>query len=65
MNIKIFEANKLVWMKDSESGEGFASRGYIKDGRQQKIIAALEEALMQARAEILCWNNRDRMTHVT
>jgi hypothetical protein len=34
-----------------------ASLGYLKDGTQQKIIAALEDALNQAKGERLCWND--------
>nr|DAZ70355.1 MAG TPA: hypothetical protein [Caudoviricetes sp.]DAZ79895.1 MAG TPA: hypothetical protein [Caudoviricetes sp.] len=30
-----------------------ASLGYLKDGTQQKIIAALEEALFQAKGQML------------
>lgn len=57
MNVSIIENGKVIWMRDGESGEGVASRGHIKDGTQQKLIAALEESLEQAKSEMLCWDH--------
>lgn len=57
MKITAFEAGEVIWMRDSGNGEGIASRGHIKDGTQQKLITALEEALEQAKSEMLCWNH--------
>lgn len=56
MKVVIENENKVIWYRDNEKGECFASTGYIKDGTQQKIISALESALEQAKAELLCWN---------
>ncbi|EPJ3801845.1 Rrf2 family transcriptional regulator [Morganella morganii] len=41
----------VIWFRDEEKKEGMAFVGYIKDGTQQKIISALENALTQAKAE--------------
>ncbi|WP_338494307.1 Rrf2 family transcriptional regulator [Erwinia aphidicola] len=57
MKVTITEMDQCLWMRDGSTGEGVASKGYIKDGTQEKIIAALEEALRQAKSELLCWNN--------
>ncbi|MEI2606142.1 Rrf2 family transcriptional regulator [Erwinia aphidicola] len=57
MKVAITEMEQCLWMRDGSTGEGIASKGYIKDGTQEKIIAALEEALLQAKSELLCWND--------
>ena len=44
---------EVIWYRDSDKPEGGASLGYLKDGTQQKIIAALEEALFQAKGQML------------
>ena len=44
---------EVIWYRDSDKQEGVASLGYLKDGTQQKIIAALEEALFQAKGQML------------
>lgn len=59
MKVSIKLNGETIWYRDEEKGEGMASTGYIKDGTQQKIITALESALQQARAEALCWDNRN------
>lgn len=51
MKVTIETPEGVIWMRDAETGEGMASRGYMKDGTQQKIIAALEEALFQAKGQ--------------
>ncbi|MDU6432041.1 MAG: Rrf2 family transcriptional regulator [Pantoea sp.] len=56
MKITVIEAGEVIWMRDSETGEGIASKGYVQDGTQQKLIAVLEEALEQAKSELLCWD---------
>ena len=56
MKITVIEAGEVIWMRDSETGEGIASRGHVQDGTQQKLIAVLEEALEQAKSELLCWD---------
>ncbi|CAM8223340.1 Rrf2 family transcriptional regulator [Klebsiella michiganensis] len=57
MKVAIEVNGEVIWYRDSETLEGMASLGYLKDGTQQKIIAALEDALNQAKGEHLCWND--------
>lgn len=59
MKVVIETPEGIIWMRDADAGEGIASTGYVRDGTQQKIIAALEEALFQAKGEALCWDNAD------
>ncbi|ERT12733.1 Rrf2 family transcriptional regulator [Photorhabdus temperata] len=59
MKVSIELDGDTIWYRDEEKGEGMASTGYVKDGTQQKIIAVLEASLSQAKAEALCWNNRN------
>ena len=53
MKVAIEVNGEVIWYRDSETLEGMASLGYLKDGTQQKIIAALEEALFQAKGQVL------------
>lgn len=53
MKVAIEVNGEVIWYRDSEKQEGMASLGYLKDGTQQKIIAALEEALFQAKWQML------------
>lgn len=53
MKIAIEVNGEVIWYRDSDKQEGMASLGYLKDGTQQKIIAALEEALFQAKGQML------------
>ncbi|HBQ8821584.1 TPA: Rrf2 family transcriptional regulator [Klebsiella pneumoniae] len=53
MNVAIEVNGEVIWYRDSDKQEGVASLGYLKDGTQQKIIAALEEALFQAKGQML------------
>lgn len=53
MKVAIEVNGEVIWYRDSETLEGMASLGYLKDGTQQKIIAALEGALTQAIGEAL------------
>ncbi|HBR0925839.1 TPA: Rrf2 family transcriptional regulator [Klebsiella quasipneumoniae subsp. quasipneumoniae] len=53
MKVAIEVNGEVIWYRDSEKQEGMASLGYLKDGTQQKIIAALEGALTQAIGEAL------------
>lgn len=53
MKVAIEVNGEVIWYRDSDKQEGMASLGYLKDGTQQKIIAALEEALFQAKGQIL------------
>ncbi|HGN2900701.1 TPA: Rrf2 family transcriptional regulator, partial [Proteus mirabilis] len=52
MKVIIENAGSVIWYRDDSKKEGMASRGYIKDGIQKKIITALESALVQAKAEL-------------
>ncbi|KNC93758.1 hypothetical protein GM31_18190 [Trabulsiella odontotermitis] len=61
MKVTIETPEGVVWMRNTETGEGVASKGYMKDGTQQKIIDVLESALSQAKGESLCWDNSDGM----
>lgn len=64
LKVTVSDKDDALWMRNSATLEGIASRGYLKDGTQQKIIAALEHALGQARGELLCWNNTDGVADV-
>ncbi|EKT7902186.1 Rrf2 family transcriptional regulator [Klebsiella oxytoca] len=57
MKVAIEVNGEVIWYRDNETLEGMASLGYLKDGTQQKIIAALEGALNQAKGEQLCWDD--------
>ncbi|HDG8169511.1 TPA: Rrf2 family transcriptional regulator [Klebsiella pneumoniae] len=53
MKVAIEVNGEVIWCRDSDKQEGMVSLGYLKDGTQQKIIAALEEALFQAKGQML------------
>lgn len=53
MKVAIEVNGEVIWYRDSDKQEGMASLGYLKDGTQQKIIAVLEEALFQAKGQML------------
>lgn len=53
MKVAIEVNGEVIWYRDGDKQEGMASLGYLKDGTQQKIIAALEEALFQAKGQML------------
>ncbi|HBY4083318.1 Rrf2 family transcriptional regulator [Klebsiella quasipneumoniae] len=53
MKVAIEVNGEVIWYRDSDKQEGMASLGYLKDGTQQKIIAALEDALFQAKGQML------------
>ncbi|MGQ4629700.1 Rrf2 family transcriptional regulator [Raoultella ornithinolytica] len=53
MKVAIEVNGEVIWFRNSETLEGMASLGYLKDGTQQKIIAALDGALTQAIGEAL------------
>lgn len=57
MKVEISENGVKVWMRDSVTQEGVLSQGYLKDGTQQRIIAALEDALFQAKCQLLLAEN--------
>ncbi|KOR02489.1 Rrf2 family transcriptional regulator [Pluralibacter gergoviae] len=51
MRVAIEVSGEVIWFRDSSTLEGMACKSYVKDGTQQKIISALEDALTQARGE--------------
>lgn len=53
MKVAIEVNGEVIWYRDSDKQEGVVSLGYLKDGTQQKIIPALEEALLQAKGQML------------
>ncbi|HFI5342014.1 TPA: Rrf2 family transcriptional regulator [Klebsiella pneumoniae] len=53
MKVAIEVNGEVIWYRDIDKQEGMASLGYLKDSTQQKIIAALEEALFQAKGQML------------
>lgn len=64
MRVEIKNGGEVIWTRDSNSLEGMASLGYLKDGTQQKIITALEGALHQAKGELLCSDDADSMANI-
>lgn len=52
MKVAIEVNGEVIWFRDSKTLEGMMSLGYLKDGTQQKIIAALEGALFQAKGQL-------------
>ncbi|MBA0190370.1 Rrf2 family transcriptional regulator [Pectobacterium odoriferum] len=65
MKVSIESSGEVIWYRDAENLEGMASTGYIKDGTQQKIIAALEGALFQAKGQMLCWDDGNAVTDIS
>ncbi|MEN3259081.1 hypothetical protein AAH678_30310 [Sodalis endosymbiont of Spalangia cameroni] len=59
MKVSIETEGEIIWFRDTDKGEGLAALGYLRDGTQNQIIAALEEALTQAKGEQLSWYNRE------
>lgn len=59
MKVSIEVNGKTIWYRDEEKLEGMTSTGYIKDGTQEKIIAALESALFQAKGQMQLADNVD------
>lgn len=52
MKVTVEHNGETIWYRDSESGAGMTSRGYLTDGTQQKIVTALIGALTQANGEM-------------
>lgn len=65
MKVIVERCGVISWFRDDEKMEGMGSVGYVKDGTQDEIISALENALYQARNEKLCWENINRMPNVS
>ncbi|EOX8581827.1 hypothetical protein [Salmonella enterica] len=51
LKVTVSDKDDVLWMRDSATQEGIMSLGYLKDGTQQKIITALEDALFQAKGQ--------------
>lgn len=64
MKLTIERDGKIIWFRDKAKNEGMACTGYIKDGTQREMISVLEEALLQARMEQLCWNDANRVADI-
>lgn len=65
MKVELKNGGEVIWARDSNSLEGIASLGHLKDGTQQKIITALEEALSQAKGELLCSDDADSVANIS
>ncbi|EOC9631753.1 Rrf2 family transcriptional regulator [Enterobacter ludwigii] len=57
MKVSVEDFDEVIWFRDAIAGEGMTSEKYKKDGTQDRIVAALEEALHQAKAELSCRDN--------
>lgn len=57
LRVTVSDKDDVLWMRDSATLEGIMSLGYLKDGTQQRIIAALEDALEQAKGQMSCWSD--------
>jgi hypothetical protein len=53
----------LIW-SHSVRGERIACRGYVADGTQDMILAALERAMEQARGELSAFGVSNRVSDV-
>ncbi|CRL43695.1 hypothetical protein SGGMMB4_05246 [Sodalis glossinidius str. 'morsitans'] len=51
MKVSVETKGEVIWFSDTDKGEGLAALGYLRDGTQDQIITALEEALIQAKGE--------------
>ncbi|MDU5454477.1 MAG: Rrf2 family transcriptional regulator [Pseudescherichia vulneris] len=59
MKVAIIENQETIWMRDAITQNGVVSIEYLKDGTQQKIIAALEDALLQAKGQLMLSDDVD------
>ncbi|BBK13558.1 MULTISPECIES: immunoglobulin domain-containing family protein [Klebsiella] len=59
MKVAIEVNGEVIWFRNGETLEGMACTSYVKDGTQQKIITALDDALTQAKSEMLVFDNVD------
>ena len=57
MIVSIIEDGQVIWMRDTKTLEGLACTNYVKDGIQQRVIAALVDALEQANGQLQLANN--------
>lgn len=59
MKVIVEKDGHAIWLRDSETLEGMISTEFLKDGTQQKIIAALEDALSQVQSQTNLANDID------
>jgi hypothetical protein len=53
MKVSIFAGDgKLIWSRNTKPLGGYTSESYLRDGTQQKVIAALVDALAEARGQL-------------
>ena len=65
MKVEIKNGGEVILARDLNSLEGIGSLGHLKDGTQQKIITALEEALSQGKGEFLCSDDADSVANIS
>jgi hypothetical protein len=58
----ISEAGETIWERGEN--EGLACRSYVVGGTQKAIINALKRALEQAEAELILFDDVDRVSEV-
>ena len=46
------DTGSLIWSRTADPASGFTAENYLRDGTQQKIIAALVDALAEARGQL-------------
>lgn len=63
MKVQILNSEGVILWERGEKG-GISARGYVADGTQERIIAALKKALVQAEAELRLFNVGDRIADV-
>lgn len=59
MRVIIESEDVVIWYRDAKQHEGTVSLNFVKDGTQQKIITALEEAIFQAKNQMYLSDNID------
>ncbi|HGG5995399.1 TPA: hypothetical protein ACJG4C_004463 [Salmonella enterica subsp. diarizonae serovar 61:r:z53] len=60
LKVTVSDKDDVLWMRDRAAQKGIMSLGYLKDGTQQRIIAALEDALFQAKSQLLLSRDDER-----
>jgi hypothetical protein len=58
MKVQIIDEAEVIWERD-QNGSGIASRAYVADGTQQRIIDALRHALEQAEGQLRTFDYGD------
>ncbi|UXY08970.1 Rrf2 family transcriptional regulator [Kosakonia sp. ML.JS2a] len=57
MEVSIIENGEVIWMRNASTQANISSCSYLKDGTQQRIIAALVDALEQANGQLQLTKN--------